>query len=133
MKSRLPYFVAKAARSSGLVVASTLVLPLPAFVTFCVTPVGSAGPVSAPVPAPGMHATRVRLVVPVKPSPASATITRTAIPSVQAGTVPAATKVPVKTTARGCPRTPRCPGASRRAVSVTIRTATAMKNAPMSQ
>lgn len=61
---------------------------------FVAAAVGSAGPVSAPVPAPGMLATRVRLVVPVNPSPASATITRTATPSTHDGAVFAATNVP---------------------------------------
>jgi hypothetical protein len=65
-----------------------------------IAPVGSAGPVSAPTPAPGMLATRVRLglpplaVVPVKPRPARATITRTAMPRTHEGAVLAATKVP---------------------------------------
>jgi hypothetical protein len=129
MNSRLPNRCAKPARSSGLVVARTLVLELGRVVTA----VGSAGPVAEPTPAPGTLATRVRLVVPVNPSPASATITRTAMPSAQAGIAPDTTKVPAK---KESPRMPQNAALPRRLAcvrSVTMKTDTAMKNAPMSQ
>lgn len=98
-----------------------------------VTAVASAGPVAEPTPAPGTLATRVRLVVPVNPSPASATITRTATPSAQAGMAPDTTNVPAKNESPRMPQNAAFPTRLAWLRSVTMNTETAMKNAPMSQ